>query len=287
MSASAKMTAIPLPVVPAARSTIAPPKGPRLNLPPPFKPQAESATREVCDFAVSARSIMLTMFQELRDACHVEPFALLPRMFIPIPSAIYRPPTMHYGWSAPRETLLAYAKEHGLILMMGRRRRPLADESDGESSDDDASDSSTDDGTEDTGSGDDDSSSKGGDESDGSGTVVVERTCRPLPPLFPNPRGMNIDEPASMVAALKHVSTQLSKDGLQVATMALHSTLQHDEDELRIISVYTNYHLHRKDLPSPEDIRKLGEAVGITAPPKWYIDRDKYEWYLIRDPYGR
>ncbi|KAH9927707.1 uncharacterized protein B0H18DRAFT_1210662 [Fomitopsis serialis] len=265
---ASRMIVIPLPVVPAARSTIAPPNdGQRLNLLPPFKPHAGSVTR-----------------QELWDVCHVEPFALLPRMLIPIPAAIYRPPTMHYGWSAPRETLLAYAKEHGLTLMMHRRNPPLPDESDGESSDDDASDSSTDDDTEDTGSDDDDSSSKRGDESDGSGAVVVERTRKPLLPLFL--KAHRIDEPASMVAALEHISTQLSKDGLRVATLDLHSTLQHGEGEQRIISVYSNFHLLRKDLPSPEDIRKLGEAVGITAPPKWYIDSDMYDWYLIRDPYS-
>ncbi|KAH9927704.1 uncharacterized protein B0H18DRAFT_1118485 [Fomitopsis serialis] len=266
MSATIKTITIPIPVVPAARSTIAPPNGPRLNLPPPFKPHADSVTR-----------------QELWDACHVEPFALLHRMFIPVPSAIYRPPTMHYGWSAPRETLLAYAKKHGLILMIGRRRRPLPDELDGESSDDDASESSADDDTEDTESGDDDFSSQAGNESARSGTVVVERTSRPLPPLFPKAHRKKIDEPASMVAALEHISTQLSKkDGWRIpATMELRSTLQHGEGEPRVISVYTNYHFLRKDLPSPEDIQKLGEAVGMTTPPKWYIDEYKYEWYMI------
>jgi len=265
------MVAIPLPVVPAARSTIAPPTEPRLDLPPPFKPRSVSVSRE-----------------DLLRAIDTEPFALLPRTFIPIPSAVYQPPVMHYGWPAPRQILLTYAKEHGLTLMMRRRNRTLP-ESDGESSDDDASESPTDDGRKGIKSGDDDSSSKGGDESDGSGTAIGEETSRTfkrLPPLFTR---TDVDEPASMVAALGHIFTRLTtKGGLRLPkTMNLFLTLQHGGGERQLISVYTNYHLLRKDLPSPEDIQTFGDAVGITTPPKWYIDHDKYEWRSVRNPYRR
>jgi len=270
------MIAIPLPVVPAARSTIAPPNAQPLDLPPPFKPQAASVTR-----------------QDLLNARYVEPFDLLPRMFIVVPSVIYRPPVMHYGWPAPRQTLLSYAKDHGLIMMMRRRNPPLPDESDGECSDDDASQASAEDGAEDNDRADGDrSSSQGSDESDGSGTVVVERASkvsRPLPLFFTKAKGMNIDVRPSMVAAMEHIFTQLSKKGgpRVPKTMDMYPTLQHGGGERQIISVYTNYHLLRKDLPSPEDIQKFGEAAGITTPPKWYIDQEKYEWYLVRDPYRR
>jgi len=276
MSTSVKMIAIPLPVVPAARSTIAPPTEPRPDLPPPFKPRSVSVSRE-----------------DLLRAIDIEPFALLPRTFIPIPSANYQPPVMHYGWPAPRQTLLTYAKKHGLILMMRRRNRTLPGESDGESSDDDASESSTDDGTEDIENGNVDSSSKGGNESDGSATAAVERTSKTLkllPPLFTKGTRTDVDGPATMVAALKHIFTRLTtKDRLRLPpTMNLFLTLQHGGGERQLISVYTNYHFLRKDLPSPEDIQKFGEAVGITIPPKWYIDHDKYEWRSISwDPYER
>ncbi|KAH9927701.1 uncharacterized protein B0H18DRAFT_285448 [Fomitopsis serialis] len=159
-------------------------------------------------------------------------------------------PVMRYGWPAPRQTLLTYAKEHGLILMMRRRNRTLPDESDGESSDDDANESSTDDGTKSIKT-DDNSSSKGGDESDGSRTAIVEETSRTfkrLPPLFTR---TDVDEPASMVAALGHIFTRLTtKDGLRLpAAMNIFLTLQHGGGERQLISVYTNYHLLRKDLP--------------------------------------
>jgi len=276
MSTSVKMIAIPLPVVPVARSTIAPPKAQPLDLPPPFKPQATSVTR-----------------QDLLDARYVAPFDLLPRMFILVPSVIYRPPVMHYGWPAPRQTLLTYAKEHGLVMMMRRRNPPLPDESDGESSDDDSNEASAEEGTEDNDRADGDGfSSQVSDESDGSGTVVAERasrTSKPLPSFFTKVKGMNIDVRPSMVAAMEHIFAQLpEKDGLLVPkTMDMYPTLQHGGGERQVISVYTNYHLLRKDVPSPGDIQKLGEAVGITTPPKWYIDQEKYEWYLVRDPYRR
>ncbi|KAH9927705.1 uncharacterized protein B0H18DRAFT_1003460 [Fomitopsis serialis] len=50
MSTPAKMIAIPLPVVPAARSTIALPRTQPLDLPPPFKPQEVYATRQALIF---------------------------------------------------------------------------------------------------------------------------------------------------------------------------------------------------------------------------------------------
>ncbi|KAH9927706.1 uncharacterized protein B0H18DRAFT_1003461 [Fomitopsis serialis] len=192
---------------------------------------------------------------------------------------------MHYGWPAPRQTLLTYAKEHGLILMMHRRNPPLSDESDGESSDDDISESSAEDSAEDNDRTGDEPSGRGSDESDRSG---IEKTSKPLP-FFIRAKGTNIDERPSMVAAMEHMFAQLSeKDGLRVPkTMDMYPTLQHGGGERQIISVFTNYHLLRKDLPSPEDVQKFGEAVGITAQPKWYIDQEKYEWYLTRDPYRR
>lgn len=47
-----------------------------------------------------------------------------------------------------------------------------------------------------------------------------------------------------------------------------------------IASFYTNYDLHRTDLPPLEEIEKLREVLRVQneGPPKWYLDISDYKW---------
>ncbi|TFY61417.1 hypothetical protein EVJ58_g4522 [Rhodofomes roseus] len=254
-SAPGKMIAVRLPVVPAARSTIAPAKEPQPDLPPPFKPLSVYVPKEV---VLSARD--------------VAPFTLLPRIFIPVPSALWKPPLMHYGWPAPRQHLLEYAERHGLTKLVGRRNPKLSpdEESDSES------DFSTDDEIEDDEDEHNDSSSESEQSSDGSGTVVPAKATRArkpvAPPLAPRAKSEpDVDHMSTMFAALTHIYDVLNeKPGMQfgLPLLQISPTLQDGEGERQIVSVYTNYHFLRKDLPLPKYIEAFGEAVGVETPPR-------------------
>ncbi|KAH9917506.1 uncharacterized protein B0H18DRAFT_1034413 [Fomitopsis serialis] len=50
---------------------------------------------------------------------NLEPFDTLPRLLIPTSSVPYRPPTMCYGWRAPRATLFQFARDHKLLDRSG------------------------------------------------------------------------------------------------------------------------------------------------------------------------
>ncbi|TFY59184.1 hypothetical protein EVJ58_g5939 [Rhodofomes roseus] len=50
----------------------------------------------------------------------VEPFEVLPRLLVPSRRVAYKPPIMHYGWRAPRDFLLDYARKHRLTRQYGR-----------------------------------------------------------------------------------------------------------------------------------------------------------------------
>lgn len=49
-------------------------------------------------------------------------------------------------------------------------------------------------------------------------------------------------------------------------------------DLIPILSVYSNYHLKRRDLPSEETMRKITECLGIEEPPRWYLDAANWWW---------
>ncbi|TFY61406.1 hypothetical protein EVJ58_g4524 [Rhodofomes roseus] len=220
-----RMIAVRLPVVPAARSTIAPAKEPQPDLPPPFKPRSVYVTK---DAVLSARDIA--------------PFTLLPRIFIPVPSALWKPPLMHYGWPVPRQRLLAYAEKHGLTKFLGRRNpKVFPDESDSES------ESSTDDETEDEDEEFSDCPCESEPSSDGSRMVVAAKAtgarkpCPPVPaPIDPPARSATIDTMSTMFGALRNIRDLLNGEhGTQfdLPVMQICPTLQDGEGECQIVSV--------------------------------------------------
>ncbi|TFY62681.1 hypothetical protein EVJ58_g3705 [Rhodofomes roseus] len=259
------MIAIPLPVVPAARSTIAPAKEPQPDLPPPFKPRSVNVAR-----------------QDLLAARNIDPFVLLPRIFIPIPRGLWRPPVMHYGWPAPTSMLLSYAEEHGLVLKMSRRNPNICTADDSSDEDEPFTE-------------DNDAEDSDGAESSCSSGPTTSRTRKPIIARLPK---NCVDESSTMMAAVKRILSILTKEtGMRYPeSVQVDVTLQHrgGPSEARIISVYTNYHLLQTDLPSPEDIQTIGKTLGLTTPPMWCMDQMEYEWrpvscyvvFLVSDLYS-
>ncbi|KAH9834495.1 uncharacterized protein C8Q71DRAFT_769182 [Rhodofomes roseus] len=216
-------------------------------------------------------------------------------MLIPVPSALWKPPLMHYGWPAPRQRLLEYAERHGLIKLMSRRNPKDPDESDSES------DFSTDDEIEDDEDEPASNSSQAGESQhspDGSGTVILAMTtrarkpCPPVPPpdAPPDKAESAVDQISTMFAALIHIYKLLNENpGTQfgLPLLQITPTLQDGEGECQIVSLYTNYNFLRKDLPLPEHIEAFGEAFGVETPPRWFLDEEQHEWWSVNYPRRR
>ncbi|KZT66637.1 hypothetical protein DAEQUDRAFT_730051 [Daedalea quercina L-15889] len=182
--------------------------------------------------------------------------------------------------------LLAYAEAHGLTLLMERRNPKIFPEeydydSDLEASESDTDDDVTDDSTEDSGT---ESSSDEDPESDGSGTVTAAKSVQSGQPVVQK-HGPRVDEYSTVIRAATHILTEAGAPAPR--TISITSTLQHGGGEHCILSVYTNYHFLRKDVPSPEDIQKIAKTWGMTTPPKWYIDHMEYEWRPLSYSYRR
>ncbi|TFY59177.1 hypothetical protein EVJ58_g5943 [Rhodofomes roseus] len=45
-----------------------------------------------------------------------------------------------------------------------------------------------------------------------------------------------------------------------------------------VISMFTNYHLKRTDLPSQDGIERLQRVFGFKEPPKWLLDGVEWRW---------
>lgn len=45
-----------------------------------------------------------------------------------------------------------------------------------------------------------------------------------------------------------------------------------------IVSLFTNYELTRRSLPSQEEVKRLAEILGVKAQPKWFLDLVEMFW---------
>ncbi|KZT63584.1 hypothetical protein DAEQUDRAFT_733660 [Daedalea quercina L-15889] len=139
-----------------------------------------------------------------------EPFDVLPRTLIPTRRITFKPPIMHYGWMAPQDFLLDYARSHKLTRQWGRK------------------------------------------------LIDAECIIRAVETIGKKCRG------------------KVDDDGL----VSLQITLigPDREREKAVISIYTNFDLNRRNLPSEDTIERLRQAFGLEEPPKWYLDRFSWRW---------
>jgi len=137
-----------------------------------------------------------------------EPFDTLPRVLIASRRLVYKPPVVRYGWLAPRDLLLDYARSHKLTRQYGR-----------ELSEFDAMERAL---------------------------TVISKKC-----------GASIPD-----TLLELRSTLLG--GMECRTL--------------VISLYTNYDLKRRDLPSDDAIELIRKALGLEGSPRWFLDGMDWRW---------
>ncbi|KZT67485.1 hypothetical protein DAEQUDRAFT_394501 [Daedalea quercina L-15889] len=77
-----------------------------------------------------------------------------------------------------------------------------------------------------------------------------------------------------------HPTMTLVPNSLSISTrlLCIKGSLYCDDGDLLIMSLFTNFDLATPDLPSEENITRLGEALGTPSMPMWYIDRLLFEW---------
>ncbi|OBZ69226.1 hypothetical protein A0H81_10938 [Grifola frondosa] len=88
-------------------------------------------------------------------------------------------------------------------------------------------------------------------------------------------RESGIDISATMQAALGHIAgchrLQFPGDALQTA-----SSMLKVHDNMILVSLYSNYTLC--DVAHDDVIEKLGQALGVDEPPRWYLDAIFWHW---------
>ncbi|KZT63583.1 hypothetical protein DAEQUDRAFT_115003 [Daedalea quercina L-15889] len=65
----------------------------------------------------------------------------------------------------------------------------------------------------------------------------------------------------------------IDRDFLQIKA----SPIGEDSSGVLLVSLYTNWDLKRRDLPSDEMIEKIRLCLGIDEKPRWYLDG--YYWF--------
>ncbi|KAH9841097.1 uncharacterized protein C8Q71DRAFT_439010 [Rhodofomes roseus] len=56
------------------------------------------------------------------------------------------------------------------------------------------------------------------------------------------------------------------------------TSLGSPEDFSLVVTLYSNYQLKRRDLPSEEQFNVLRQGLGIEGPPRWYLDDEDWVW---------
>ncbi|EPT03232.1 hypothetical protein FOMPIDRAFT_1022549 [Fomitopsis schrenkii] len=274
------MTIASNPAPEAENPTIASADEPKPDLPPPLKARTLKATVAQC-----------------RVLTKLEPFVRLPRILVPIPGHTWQPPTMHYGWKVRIEALLAYAREHQLtqtrrriypgipdlfeessgtesepepepVLVAPKRKRRGAAAKAKKAKPKDRSLTPT-------------QTCRGDQKEEGSATTATRPRQKRKRDEGLDPMGVNVS--ATISLALTHVVTRLNETqglGFPLRYIALRTTLQSGANisEYFIVATYSNYDLRRDDLPTVEQIKKVGEALGETDDARWYVDGDHYVW---------
>ncbi|KAL6306574.1 hypothetical protein BKA93DRAFT_773595 [Sparassis latifolia] len=168
------------------------------------------------------------------------PMSSLPRVLVPNPKAVLRPPIMHYGWYANEEALLKHARNTrvgltlpGTVSMLeiflriatGQRVEDVRHEDDDDRYDD-------------------------------------------------RPQNLSkLQKIAMMQLALTDIVRTLDPSWPRGALMIMDTFTS---DERFVVSLYTNHALEKA--PSPEQIEALRVRLGESEPPKWYLDRTVWGW---------
>ena len=216
------------------------------------------------------------------DASHVEPYDRLPRFLVFPVSWRHRTPRswespkFHYGWRPDVTKLLNFAMERGLVVSCDERRsswdfhhpsilRPQPH----------------------------DKRSLNYIHYDDFGPRVRPKPITEAlwPALEPLPSEVNlslmIDLFETISEAVYRMMCEASESGILgdwCKRVEIWLTLRVDEGHNFIISVINSHdHLvqwggEEIPVPAPEDLERLAAMLGVSGPPKWYVDRDICQW---------
>lgn len=211
--------------------------------------------------------------QEVWDAGRTEPFDRLPWLFIqttlhspPFQPGDLEPPVFHYGWRPNVERLAAFAHARQLVVTYSdsthsskryastilRPGAPLLND-------------------------------VAVDPVSGEQIMVPMAETEALWPTAPEPEPSDVDLFATMAHALEDMMAGLVRDGLLSARcerVGLALTLRAEEGQNYLVSVIRNSQLTVEggELPTPEEMVRLAEALGVLGSPRWYVDRDAFTW---------
>ncbi|EPT02132.1 hypothetical protein FOMPIDRAFT_114416 [Fomitopsis schrenkii] len=218
----------------------------------------------------------------LWDLSRFPPLDRLPRSIVqttdylpPIEPNSWVPPIFHYGWRPNIRRMLTFARGHGLAVTYGEQP-----------DDDDNILRPEPDYWRTHGPLDDVGFPKGGCE-------VPWQTLREgIEALWPpvdevhEPHEINVH--ATLDAVIKKMMRGFAEDGTFGTWCTRNNialTLPADEGNNYVISVMANTECYLTDdpafvydRPTPEDVERLGQALGVSGPPRWYVDRDDCVW---------
>ncbi|EPS94856.1 hypothetical protein FOMPIDRAFT_162696 [Fomitopsis schrenkii] len=91
--------------------------------------------------------------------------------------------------------------------------------------------------------------------------------------------GRDLDDVNCIMRALKALNKK-SKAKIPDDLLHLSDTVTGGwkEETTLFISLYSNFDLKRKDLPSQDAIERLQSALGVEGPPKWFLDGAEFRW---------
>ena len=138
-----------------------------------------------------------------------KPFPTLPRLLIPSHRVAYKPPLLYYGWRAPRDALLAYAKRSKVRSNL--RRRKLSE---------------------------------------------LERMIN------------------GMIAVNEELGHAIPMDML-----GIHLTVIGNQEAFDLVlTMFSNFDLKRRDLPSEDAVERIRKALGIVEAPGWFLAESQWDW---------
>ncbi|OBZ67704.1 hypothetical protein A0H81_12287 [Grifola frondosa] len=170
------------------------------------------------------------------------PFDTLPRCLLPRVHQLENPPLMHYGYVVLPKFLLAYAEEHGLMVMF-RKTVYSSDEEDKDEQ----------------------------DEEDKDKEEVDDNPNNE----YRGPKISPCNRTATMAAAVHHMAEQ---HGMKFPHTSLVVRYLLQRKACVVVGMYNNYNLLPRDIPSDEYIARMGELLRSNDQPKWHLDAIDWRW---------
>ncbi|KAH9917516.1 uncharacterized protein B0H18DRAFT_1214599 [Fomitopsis serialis] len=190
--------------------------------------------------------------KDIKKIMDDEPLPRLPLILVPSHELIMKPPVMHYAWPIDVDGLLIFAEERGLTARRVNEADPFH-ENEYQKREDEEAEKNEDDEDEDE---DEEEVEEASEDTD---IILTETSYNALRVMA------------------EEAGAKVPTDLLKVAVGAHNATKR---GESTIVSFYTNFDLHRTDLPLLNEIEKLRNALRMQneGPPKWYLDASEYRW---------